>query len=69
MWTLECATAAGADDGAALDTLNDHVGRQVWTHVDANDAASDGGVTTATTTTTTTTARATGGDDGGRRKR
>ena len=54
MWTLECATAAGARDAATLETLNAHVGRQVWTHVDANDAETTRRATTTTTTTTTT---------------
>ena len=54
MWTLECATAAGARDAATLETLNAHVGRQVWTHVDANEGDDEAGETTTTTTTTTT---------------
>ena len=53
MWTLECATAAGARDAATLETLNAHVGRQVWTHVDANEGDDEAGETTTTTTTTT----------------
>ena len=43
----------GRADAATLETLNAHVGRQVWTHVDANEGDDEAGETTTTTTTTT----------------
>ena len=61
MWELRCATDDHelASDATAprMRTLNAHVGRQVWTYVEDDEAEDEDETTTTTTTTTTTGSR------------